>query len=236
MTVGFISFLVPGLSLISTGDKCELYRCVMPPKDFCAASVDDLLPLMSKSARERSGDLKFPYKVNTDTQCNFCKKNKQIYLTDHEYEHPEPTFIKRLPASVAALSYEQDYLGRSVLVLRDHETSLTYLLEHKFLLFMAFMEDVSAVSEAIYKTLHPVKINYMILMNQNDHFHMHLIPRYTHEGEKMRTPPRVRGTSEVQPGFDYRSLALRIRHNLPKKKSEFSECIEQLINSGLPEK
>jgi diadenosine tetraphosphate (Ap4A) HIT family hydrolase len=110
------------------------------------------------------------------------------------------------------------------------------LLEHKFLLFIAFMEDVSAVSDAIYRTLKPVKINYLILMNQNDHFHIHLVPRYTTEGDKMRTPPVFRGTSELEPGFDYRSLALKIRHHLPHKMSEFSECMEQIINSGLPEK
>lgn len=208
----------------------------MKHEDICAVDIEDLLPLLAKSVAERSDSLKLPYKVNTDPECNFCKKNKQIYLTDHEYEHPEPTFIKRLPASVAALSYEQDYPGRSVVILRDHETSLTYMLEHKFLLFMAFMEDVSAVSEAIYETLDPVKINYMILMNQNDHFHMHLIPRYTNEGDKMHMPPVFRGTPGLVPGFDYRSLALKIRHHLPTKKSEFSVCIEELINSGLPEK
>lgn len=208
----------------------------MQRKEICAENFGDLLPLLSKSVAERSTAVKLPYKVNTDPECNFCKKNKQIYLTDHEYEHPEPTFIKRLPASVAALSYEQDYLGRSVIVLRDHETSLTYLLENKLMLFIAFMEDVSAVSDAIYRTLKPVKINYMILMNQNDHFHMHLVPRYTTEGDRMHTPPVFRGTSKLEPGFDYRSLALRIRHHLPSKQSEFSECIEQLINSGLPEK
>jgi len=204
------------------------------PDGLCAENIEDLLPMLSKSVMDRSGDMRLPYKVNVDPECSFCKKNKQIYLTDHEYEHPEPTFIKRLPASVAALSYEQDYPGRSVLVLRDHETSLTYLLEHKFLLYIAFMEDVSAVSEAIYRTLKPVKINYMVLMNQNDHFHMHLVPRYKYEGDKVLTPPVFRGTSELQSDFDYRSLALRIRHNLPRKQSEFGECIEELINSGLP--
>lgn len=208
----------------------------MKRAEICAESIGDLLPLLSKSVLERSEGMKLPYKVNVDLECSFCKKNKQIYLTDHEYEHPEPTFIKRLPASVAALGYEQDYLGRSVIVLRDHETSLTSLLENKFLLFIAFMEDVSAVAEAIHKTLDPVKINYSIMMNQNDHFHMHLLPRYTTEGDKLQTPPVFRGTSELDPDFDYRSLALRIRHNLPSKKSEFSKCVEQLINNGLPEK
>jgi len=203
---------------------------------LCAESIEELLPLLSKSALASSADMRLPYKVNIDQECNFCRKNKQIYLADHEYEHPEPTFIKRLPASVAALSYEQDYPGRSVVILRDHETSLTYLLEHKFLLFIAFMEDVSAVSDAIHKALNPVKINYMILMNQNDHFHMHLIPRYMNEGDKMHMPPVFRGTPGLVPGFDYRSLALKIRHELPKEKSEFSQCMEELINSGLPEK
>lgn len=208
----------------------------MEREEFCAESIGDLLPLLSKSVVERSGAVRMPFKVNVDPECTFCKKNRQIYLTDHEYEHPEPTFIKRLPASVAALSYEQDYPGRSVVILRDHETSLTYMLEHKFLLFIAFIEDVSAVSEAIYRACKPVKINYSILMNQNDHFHMHLIPRYTDEGDKLHTPPVFRGTPGLVPGFDYRSLALRIRHHIPRNTSAFSACVEQMINSGLPEK
>lgn len=208
----------------------------MVPEEICAESIEDLLPLLSKSAMERSGDMKLPYKVNVYPECSFCKKNRQIYLTDHEYEHPEPTFIKRLPASVAALSYEQDYPGRAVVILRDHETSMNYLLKHKFLLFIAFMEDVSAVSDALYKTCGPAKINYEILMNLHDHFHMHLIPRYTAEGDKLHEPPVFCGTSKLDPDFDYRTLALAIRRNLPAKKSSLGECIEQLINAGLPEK
>jgi len=208
----------------------------MRPDGLCAENIEEVLPLLSKAVMESSSDMRLPYKVSIDPECDFCKKNKQIYLTDHEYEHPEPTFIKRMPASVAALSYEQDYLGRSVVILRDHETSMNYLLENKLMLFIAFMEDVAAVSDAIYRALNPVKINYMVLMNQNDHFHMHLVPRYTTEGDKLHTPPVFRGTSELNPMFDYRSMALKIRHELPKEKSEFSQCMEELINSGLPEK
>jgi diadenosine tetraphosphate (Ap4A) HIT family hydrolase len=206
----------------------------MEDKHMCGGNIDDLLLLLLESVRKRSGDIKLPYRVNVDSECSFCKKNKQIYLADHEYEHPESTFIKRLPASVVALSYEQDYPGRSVVILREHETSLTYLLDHKFLLFMAFMEDISAVSEAIYKSCGPAKINYEILMNQNDHFHMHLIPRYSSEGDKLHQPPIFRGTSVMEPDFDYRSLALDIRKNLPPERSNFNECIDKLINSGLP--
>lgn len=204
--------------------------------EICAANIEDLLPLLSESVLERSGDIRLPYRVKVDPECSFCRKNRQIYLTDHEYEHPEPTFIKILSSSVAALSYEQDYPGRTAVILRDHETSMSYLLEHKLLLFIAFMEDVSAVADAIYKACEPVKINYTVFMNLHDHFHMHLIPRYRSEGEKIRKPPVFRGTDKLDPDFDYRSLALEIRKNLPRKKSQFSECMEKMIVAGLPEK
>ncbi len=197
--------------------------------------MEDLLALMSGSVLERSADVRLPYKVKWDPECSFCRKNRQIYQRGQEYEHPEPTFIKILPASVAALSYEQDYPGRTAVILRDHETSMSYLMENKLLMFIAFMEDVAAVADAIHKACQPAKINYTVFMNQNDHFHMHLVPRYWWEGEKLRKPPVFRGTGKLDAGFDYRSLALKIRGNLPHKKSQFSECIEKMIKAGLPE-
>ncbi len=197
--------------------------------------MEDLVALMAESVLERSGDVKLPYKVKFDPECGFCRKNRQIYLKGQEYEHPEPTFIKILPASVAALSYEQDYPGRTAVILRDHETSMSYLLENKLLMFIAFMEDVAAVADAIYKTCRPAKINYAVLMNQNDHFHMHLVPRYVWEGDRMRKPPVFRGTDKLDPAFDYRSLALDIRRNLPREMSQFSDCVEKIIKAGLPE-
>ena len=206
----------------------------MEPNETCARNIDELLSLLSDSVRERSSDIRLPYKVRVDPECGFCKKNKQIYQTDHEFEHPEPTFIKRMPSSVAALSYEQDYPGRSVVILRDHETSLRYLLKNKFLLYIAFMEDVSAVADAIYKVCEPTNINYEVLMNMNDHFHIHLIPRYTTEGDKLHRPPIFRGTDVLDPDFDYRSLALEIRKNISPKRTPFSQCMEHLIDSGLP--
>ncbi|MDI6897400.1 HIT family protein [Methanocella conradii] len=198
--------------------------------------IEDLLPLFSKSVLERSAGLTLPYKAKVDPECSFCRKNRQVYLAEDEYEHPEPTFIKRLPVSVAALSYEQDYPGRTAIILRDHETSMSYLLEHKLLLFIAFMEDVSAVAEAIYKACKPVKVNYAVFMNMHDHFHMHLIPRYEWEGENLRKPPLFRGVDKLDPDFDYRSLALKIRHNIPGNSSQFSEYMERMIDAGLPEK
>jgi diadenosine tetraphosphate (Ap4A) HIT family hydrolase len=203
---------------------------------YIMPGIEDILPMFSKMAMEHSGGIRIPYKVTVDPECSFCRKNRQIYLSEDEYEHPEPTFIARLPVSVAALSYEQDYPGRTAVILRDHETSMSHLLENKLLLFVAFMEDVATVADAIYRACGPVKINYAVYMNQNDHFHMHLIPRYGWEGEKLKMPPLFRGADRLEPGFDYRSLALRIRHNINRDSSQFTEYMERMINEGLPKK
>ena len=113
------------------------------------AFPDDIGSIIASSLLERSFALKRPFKVNFDVDCSFCRKNRHIYRIDHEFEHPEPTFIKRMPVSVAALSYDQTYTGRTVIVLRDHETDMNYFMKTKQMLFIAFMEDVSAVVDAI---------------------------------------------------------------------------------------
>jgi diadenosine tetraphosphate (Ap4A) HIT family hydrolase len=194
----------------------------------------DIGSIITSSVLERSFAMKRPFKVNFDVDCSFCRKNRQIYRIDHEYEHPEPTFIKRMPVSVAALNYDQTYTGRSVVILRDHETDLNYFMKTKQMLFIAFMEDVSAVVDAIEEACSPDRINYSVFMNQNTHLHVHVIPRYKAEGEAFNEPPPFRGVSEMVPGYDYRSLALRIRKRIKHKPSPLSRYCEKLIDEGLP--
>jgi diadenosine tetraphosphate (Ap4A) HIT family hydrolase len=198
------------------------------------AFPDDIREVIATSVLDRSYALARPFKVNFDVDCNFCRKNRQIYRIDHEYEHPEPTFIKRMPVSVAALNYDQTYTGRTVVILRDHETDLNYFMKTKQMLYIAFMEDVSAVVDAIEATCRPDRINYAIYMNQNVHLHVHIIPRYMAEGDLFNEPPPFRGVSEEMPGYDYRSLALRIRKHIRHKPSPLSRYCEKLIDEGLP--
>lgn len=194
----------------------------------------DLGAIVASSVLERSLALRRPFRVNFDVDCSFCRKNRQVYRVNEEYEHPEPTFIKRMAVSVAALSYDQTFPGRTVVVLRDHETDLNYVLKTKLLLYLALMEDVSAVVDALEAALAPDRMNYAVFMNQNEHLHVHLIPRYRAEGEAYRQPPPFRGIDALDPAFDYRSLALRIRKRIRHKKSPLSRYCEQLIDNGLP--
>ena len=198
------------------------------------AYLGDIGSIIAQSVLDRSSAME-GFRVSHDPDCSFCRKNRQIYLVDHEYEHPDPTFIKRLPASVAALSYEQSYRGRSVVILRTHETSVNEMLKNKLLLYLAFMEDVSAVVDAITEVCRPDKINYAIYMNQNDHLHMHLIPRYVAEGDGFHEPPVFYPKTSPDPDFNYRSLALKIRGALKQKHSPLGEYVEKIINNSLPE-
>jgi len=194
----------------------------------------DLTAVIADTVLDSSFAMKPPFRVNFDVDCNFCRKNRQVYRVSEGYEHPEPTFIKRMPVSVAAMSYDQTYTGRAVVILRDHETDLNYMMKTKQLLFIAFMEDVSAVVDAIEAACGPDRVNYSIFMNQNNHLHVHLIPRYRAEGEAFYGPPPFRGVNEMVPGYDYRSLALRIRKHIRHKPSLLSRYCEKLIDDGLP--
>lgn len=202
-------------------------------KELCG---EEMTAIVSSFIFERSRDIVYPFKVTSDANCAFCRKNKQIFLGENDYEHPEPTFIKRMPASIAALSYDQDYPGRSVVVLRDHVTEFNSLLKNKLILYLAFIEDVSAVVDAIETVCEPNRMNYAIYMNLHDHLHMHIIPRYEWEGDHFNGPPLFSGRSEMDPDFDYRSLALKIRKaiNAHYKPSDLSKCVENMINDGLP--
>jgi diadenosine tetraphosphate (Ap4A) HIT family hydrolase len=198
------------------------------------AFTQDIGAIITSSVLERSFAMARPFKVNFDVDCSFCRKNRQIYRVDHDFENPEPTFIKRMPVSVAALSYDQEYTGRSVVILRDHETDLNFFMKTKQLLFITFMEDVSAIVDAIEAACNPDRINYSIFMNQNSHLHVHIIPRYKAEGEAFNGPPPFRGVNEMTPGYDYRSLALRIRRRIKHKPSPLSKYCQKLIDEGLP--
>lgn len=194
----------------------------------------DIRDILATTVLEHSRGFKLPFKVSFDPDCSFCRKNRQVYLLNEEYEHPEPTFIKRLPVTVAALSYDQTYRGRSVVVLRDHVIDMNAMLKDKLLLYLAFMEDVSTTVDAIEKVCVPDRINYAVYMNLNEHLHMHLIPRYRSEGDQFHGPPPFRGVNALDPEYDYRTLALKIRKQMRYRPSPLSRYCEAMINDGLP--
>ncbi len=96
----------------------------------------------------------------------------QVFLSgDHR--------IADLSVSTAALYPDQAFRGRCLVTLREHYTELFQLTPA---MRIAFMEDVTRITEAIHRALNPVKINYELLGNQVPHMHWHLIPRFREDG------------------------------------------------------
>ena len=87
--------------------------------------------------------------------------------------------IADLSVSIAVLCPDQVVRGRCLVTLREHVTELFHLTPA---MRTAFLEDVSRVAEALFRTLAPVKINYALLGNAVPHMHWHIIPRFREDG------------------------------------------------------
>jgi diadenosine tetraphosphate (Ap4A) HIT family hydrolase len=82
-----------------------------------------------------------------------------------------------------------------------------------------FMLDMSALGDALMRTLQPLRINYAIFGNVEPALHAHVIPRYPDEPEAMRTQHPWAYDWSSAPAFDASSsasLAIALRAELAK--------------------
>jgi len=87
--------------------------------------------------------------------------------------------IAELSVSTACLYPDQAFRGRCLLTLREHSTELFQLTPA---VRTALMNDVSRIAEALFRALHPIKMNYDLLGNLVPHIHWHVIPRFREDG------------------------------------------------------
>jgi diadenosine tetraphosphate (Ap4A) HIT family hydrolase len=119
--------------------------------------------------------------------------------------------ITELSVCTAFLYPDQAFRGRCLLTLREHYTELYHLTPA---MRNALMEDVSRFAEALFRALHPIKINYDLLGNLVPHIHWHLIPRFREDGLYPKPiwagqpPPRTLAVAERD------DLIARIRQHL----------------------
>lgn len=80
-----------------------------------------------------------------------------------------------------ALSYDQEYIGRSFISLREHKSSLSELTDEEWL---EFAKISKLLEVTVTKSFAPTHFNWLCLMNgalqlsQSTHVHWHMIPRY----------------------------------------------------------
>lgn len=86
-----------------------------------------------------------------------------------------PFLIKELTTGYAVISKFQYYKGYTLFLSKEHVFELHELESEKRSLFL---EEMSKVAEAVYKSTKPDKLNYELLGNGEPHLHWHIIPRY----------------------------------------------------------
>lgn len=104
--------------------------------------------------------------------CLICNRIKLIKKGKNRY------FVKELPSGYVVLGDHQFYHGYTLLLSKTHTNELHKLGKRKRL---QFLKDMAIVSEAVYKTFNPKKLNYELLGNTDEHLHWHIFPRYSND-------------------------------------------------------
>ncbi len=112
--------------------------------------------------------------------CEICKVIESIKQGKNRY------FVKELETGYVVVGTHQYFKGYSLFLSKQHKTELFHL-EPSYKL--KFLEEMSIVAEATYKSFPCDKMNYELLGNGDSHLHWHLFPRrtgdlgeYGHEG------------------------------------------------------
>lgn len=100
--------------------------------------------------------------------CLICKIINQIK------GKKDPYFVKELKTGYVVIGYNQFYYGYALFLSKVHAREL-HELEPAFK--KKFLEEMSLVAEAVFKTFKPEKLNYELLGNTEEHMHWHIFPR-----------------------------------------------------------
>jgi diadenosine tetraphosphate (Ap4A) HIT family hydrolase len=134
------------------------------------------------------------------SKCEFCK----LVLDEQN-----PSRIGELSVSIAIVNLDQIYIGRCLVVLRNHLEDLTELSQFDRNLFTA---DMIKVAKAIKRAFSPKMMNYAILGNVQKHLHWHIIPRYPTDPNWGKSPwPHDRKYLRED---EYKEIANRIRKHI----------------------
>lgn len=102
--------------------------------------------------------------------CLICQRISKIEKGTNSF------FVKELQTGYVVLGDTQYQMGYTLFLSKIHKKELHELSISQKLLFL---KEMSIVSEAVYKSFHPDKLNYELLGNTDQHMHWHFFPRYS---------------------------------------------------------
>ena len=106
--------------------------------------------------------------MNTN-ECHICN-----WISKIEGEE-KPYFVMEMDTGYVFLSNNQYFKGYTYFLSKMHVNELHFLPPE---IRLKFLNEMCMVSEAVYNTFKPIKINCESLGNLESHIHWHIIPRY----------------------------------------------------------
>ena len=139
-------------------------------------------------------------------ECWLCKNSEQL--------------IKKFNLWKIIINENQYYLGRIVLGLNRHEEDFLNISPNEKEKMFVLLQKIANMLK---RCFNPDKLNYAVLMNQDKHVHMHIIPRY----KKKRV---LESFTFVDENFGHNPFQQNI-HSFKLEKRIFNKIIEQLKNA-----
>ena len=124
-------------------------------------------------------------------------------------------FIAELPRSWLILGDAQFYRGYCVLLAKRHASEIHLMPRGEA---HELLDELLAVGKALSAVVHPLKLNYECLGNQEPHVHWHVFPRYAEDPMRL-APVWLRPEAERKvalPDADRQALIASLRGELAR--------------------
>lgn len=147
-------------------------------------------------------------------ECLICDRIDQIAKGTNR------TFVCELSTGFVVFGDYQFYPGYSVFLSKYHKNELHQLDRDTREIYLV---EMACVAEALHSVFKPVKLNYELLGNKDEHMHWHLYPRYENDPDRNRPiwsyPKELRCNKETAITPDF----------INKYKTIFSDTINHIL-------
>jgi diadenosine tetraphosphate (Ap4A) HIT family hydrolase len=117
--------------------------------------------------------------------------------------------IHRMRSGFAVMSETQFLPGYCLLIAHPQVESLNHLtLENR----ATFLADMSLLGDAVQRATECARVNYGIYGNLDRYLHAHVVPRYDHEPEDLRTVPPHSYPFEIRGAIEHAYDDAKHRH------------------------
>ncbi len=145
-------------------------------------------------------------------------------------ESRNPFFVAELKTGYVVMGDHQRFRGYTLFLSKSPVTELHMLPDSEK---QEFLNEMSLVSEAVFKAFSPDKLNYELLGNGDPHMHWHIFPRYEDDG--VRGPVWWLPFEEMKVIIPEAEME-QLKRKLLEKLMEDSKIKNHLITSFLDDK